>query len=246
MTLDEIAQALFPGGHTLKTDGSGAVGGEATTGTGTRVGVVGIAGGNAVGIDAAFAMAETVLAHIAGPNPGADKLPLVMLVDTQSQAMTRRDELLGLNEYLAHLCKCLALASFSGHRTIGVLYGPAAAGAFIATALATDILIAVPGAAPSVMDLPSIARITKLPLEKLQKMAESTPIFAPGLDPLATTGAVSDIWNDPATFAGHLDALLASEPPDKDLRDQLGAERKGRLKAFSIAARVFEAASGHD
>ncbi len=44
--------------------------------------------------------------------------------------------------------------------------------------------MALPGAAPSVMDLPSISRVTKLPLEQLQRLAKSTPIFAPGVPPL--------------------------------------------------------------
>ena len=47
--------------------------------------------------------------------------------------MARRDEMRGLNEYLAHLAKCLLLASQQGHRTIGLEYGKAAAGAFLAT-----------------------------------------------------------------------------------------------------------------
>jgi malonate decarboxylase gamma subunit len=59
--------------------------------------------------------------------------------------MRRRDEMLGLNEYLAHLTKCFVLAGQRGHRTVGVLSGRAAAGAFIATGLVQDMLAAVPG-----------------------------------------------------------------------------------------------------
>jgi hypothetical protein len=33
--------------------------------------------------------------------------------------MRRRDEMLGLNEYLAHLTKCFVLAGQRGHRTVG-------------------------------------------------------------------------------------------------------------------------------
>ena len=80
--------------------------------------------------------------------------------------MARRDELLELNEYLAHFVKSLALAAIHGNRTVSVLFGHVAAGAFIATAL--------PGAEPSVMDLPSISRATQLPLEQLS-VAPTTP-----------------------------------------------------------------------
>lgn len=242
MTLDELAGALFAPGYALGTDAHGVVAGEATTRAGRDVGVVGIAEGRPVGVDAAIALSEHVLAHIAR----GDGSPLVVLVDTQSQAMARRDELLGLNEYLAHLTKSLALASLAGHRTIGILYGHAAAGAFIATALSTELLVAVPGAEPSVMDLPSIARVTKLPLEQLQRMAKSTPIFAPGLEHLSATGAVGETWQDPASFAARLDALLSAERPAGDTRDRLGAERRGRSKAADIARAVMDAAAARD
>jgi hypothetical protein len=87
----------------------------------------------------------------------------LVLVDTQGQLMARRDEMRGLNEYLAHLAKCLPLASQQGHRTIGLEYGKATAGPFLATALATDFLVGLPGTEPVVMALPSISRVTKLP-----------------------------------------------------------------------------------
>ncbi len=242
---DALLDALFPGGHALMVDAAGAVSGHATTAGGIAVGLVGIADGMPVGIDAALSMAETVLAHV---ERGGDT-PLLVLVDTASQVMARRDELLGLNDYLAHLCQCLALASFRGHRTIGILHGAAAAGAFIATALSTDRLVAVPGAAPSVMDLPSIARVTKLPLDRLERMAASTPIFAPGLDPLAATGAVHERWTDPARYAASLDAMLAADMPVRDGlmqdglvrdgRDALGEERGGRRQARAVAGRVI-------
>jgi malonate decarboxylase gamma subunit len=240
MTLDELADALFPGGHTLRTSGIGVTGGTAKTAAGTVVGVVGISDGRPVGVDAAVALSRLVLEHVAR----ADAAPLLMLVDTQSQNMARRDELLGLNEYLAHLSKSLTLASLSGHRTIGVIYGGAAAGAFIATALSTAQLVAVPGAEPSVMDLPSIARVTKLSLERLQDMAKTTPIFAPGLEHLTTTGAVTETWdNKRASYAARLDTLLSVDSPPADTRDRLGAERKGRRKAAEIAARVMSEVS---
>ena len=58
----------------------------------------------------------------------ARRAPILVLVDSDSQRMSRRDELLGLNEFLAHLAKALILADLSGHPTIGLLYGHSAAG----------------------------------------------------------------------------------------------------------------------
>jgi malonate decarboxylase gamma subunit len=159
--------------------------------------------------------------------------------------MARRDELLGLNEYLAHLAKSLALAALHGHRTVSVLFGHAAAGAFIATALSSQSLVALAGAEPSVMDLPSISRVTKLPLEQLKELAKTTPIFAPGVEPLFATGAVMEIWAANEPLASRLAALLAQPVSTSDLRDRVGLERKGRLLAQKIAERVAAEAAAH-
>jgi malonate decarboxylase gamma subunit len=167
----------------------------------------------------------------------------LVLVDTQGQLMARRDEMRGLNEYLAHLAKCLLLASHLGHPTIGLEYGKAAAGAFLATALATDRLVGLPGAEPSVMDLPSISRVTKLPLETLKQLAKTTPVFAPGLDHLLQMGAVAEIWDPTKPLDEQLEETLRNTSP-VDTRDELGAQRKGRTMAAMVAKRVIAEATG--
>jgi len=176
--------------------------------------------------------------HVLAAVEASARVPIVVLVDTASQNMARRDELLGLNEYLSHLAKTLALASAHGHRTVSILYGHAAAGAFIAAALSSQSLVALPGAEPSVMDLPSIARVTKLPLDTLKELAKSTPIFAPGIEPLFAIGAVTETWAANEPFAPRLATLLRQPAATSDLRDRIGLERKGRLLAQMIAERV--------
>jgi malonate decarboxylase gamma subunit len=188
-----------------------------------------------LGVDDAIWLAGQVLSD------PADRRPILILIDSDSQRMARRDELLGVSEYLAHLAKALLLAEAEGRRTIGLLYGHTAAGAFIATALAAGTLVALPGANPEVMDLPSISRVTKLPLDTLQAMAKTTPVFAPGLDNLAQTGAVLEVWDPAQPLDGQLAALLA-QPTEGDQRDLLGKARGGRPKAAEIAQRVFELA----
>jgi malonate decarboxylase gamma subunit len=135
----------------------------------------------------------------------------------------------------------VALASRQGHRTVSVLYGHAAAGAFIATCLASQTLVALAGAEPSVMDLPSISRVTKLPMDELMDLAKTTPIFAPGVDPLYAIGAVRDKWVTDNTIADRLAAILTQPEDEQDERDALGLQRKGRLMARKIAERVGEA-----
>ncbi|MEH2469826.1 malonate decarboxylase gamma subunit [Nitrobacteraceae bacterium AZCC 2161] len=232
MTLDDILTGLFPDGTDVKVAGA-EVAGKATLPDGGLIHVLGITQGAPLGVDEAIALAQRVIEII----KSGDRAPILLLVDSASQRMSRRDELLGLSEYLAHLAKVLLLAEAEGHRTVGLLYGGSAAGAFIATALATSTLAALPGAHPAVMDLPSMARVTKLPIDVLKAKAETTPVFAPGLDNMLRTGGVHAIWDAGAPLAAQLAAALA-RPAGGDVRDRLGAERGGRRKAAEIADRV--------
>ena len=238
MTLAEILASLFPAGHEVARQGGILLGAGPLKGGG-RITVIGVADRTPLGVDDALTLAGHVLAAI--EKGGSD--PILVLVDSDSQRMSKRDELLGLNEFLAHLGKCLILASLQGHHTVGLLYGHSAAGAFIATAMATQSLVALPGATPAVMDLPSISKVTKLSIEALQEKAKSTPVFAPGLANLAQTGAVLATWDDKRPLADQLQALLDAPAAPGDQRDRLGKERKGRPKAAEIAARVHDAAS---
>ncbi|MCJ2078532.1 biotin-independent malonate decarboxylase subunit gamma [Methylobacterium sp. E-016] len=235
MTLAEILASLFPDGHAVAV-ADGLITGRGPL-DGRDLAVVGVDGDTPLGIEGALALSAAVLATVRA----GGATPILVLVDSDSQRMSRRDELLGLNECLAHLAKALLLADAQGHPTIGLIYGHSAAGAFIATALATRVLVALPGANPSVMDLPSVARVTKLPLEKLEAMAKSTPVFAPGLDNMVQAGAVEAVL-DPAKPLGPQIAALIGEPPSHDARDALGKERGGRPVAHDIAARVVDAA----
>lgn len=235
MTPAEILVSLFPAGHDVTSEGD-LLFGHAMLGDAV-IHVIGATGGAPIGIDQAIRLSAAVL-DVAGID---DRAPILFLVDTASQRMSRRDELLGLNEYLAHLAKSLLLAEAAGHRTIGLLYGGSAAGAFIATALACGTLVALPGAHPEVMDLPSMARVTKLPIDVLQEKAKATTVFAPGLDNLVSVGGIAQRWDPEVSLAVQMTALLAS-PRDQDDRAMLGATRGGRPKAADIAGKVLVAA----
>jgi malonate decarboxylase gamma subunit len=239
MTLDEILKGLFPSGHDVKTSAEGVITGVGNRGNGQAVAVVGVANGAPLGTAGVLPLAAEVLRVAAK----GGKTPILVLVDTEGQLMARRDEMRGLNEYLAHLAKCLLLASHLGHPTIGLEYGKAAAGAFLATALATDQLVGLPGAEPMVMDLPSMSRVTKLPLETLRQLAKTTPVFAPGLDNLLLMGAVAEIWDPTKPLDEQFEEALRKASP-ADTRDELGAQRKGRTMAAMVAKRVVAQATG--
>ena len=236
MTLDDILASLFPDGHEVRNDG-GVIAGSATLRSGGRMLVIGVADRTALGVDEAIRLSGHVLESI-----DRETGPILVLVDSDSQRMSKRDELLGLNEFLAHLAKVLIHADMNGRPTIGLLYGHSAAGALLATGLATRVLVGLPGAEPAVMDLLSMARVTKLSMEALEQKAKSTPVFAPGLSNLEQMGAVHMIWSDTAPLAGQLEALLAAMPAVHDRRDALGKARNGRPKAADIAERVRDLA----
>ncbi len=238
MTLAELLAALFPAGHATRVDAEGILGGTAAYGEGKTAAVLGVVNQTPLGPEGAAALAGHVL-DVIRRSPGQ---PIVVLLDGGSQRMRRRDETLGLNEYLAHLTKCFTLAAREGHRTVGVIFGRIAAGAFISTGLVQDLLVAVPGGDPVVMDLPSIARVTKLPLERLELLAQDTPVFAPGLSHAPPIGAVAEVWDD-GDLAARLAAALAGPAGAPDGRDQLGLARGGRLQAAEVARRVAREAS---
>ncbi len=233
MTLAELLAALFPAGHDTRVDAEGILSGTGVYGEGQTTAVLGVVNRMPLGIEGASALAGHVL-EVIRHSPGR---PIVVLLDGASQRMRRRDEMLGLNEYLAHLTKCFSLAAREGHRTVGVVFGRIAAGAFISTGLVLDQLVAVPGGDPVVMDLPSIARITKLPLEQLETLAKDTPVFAPGLGHAPPIGAVAEVW-DGGGLAARLVTALAGPAGAPDRRDQMGLERRGRLRAAEVARRV--------
>lgn len=239
MTLDEILSSLLPAGHTVQRGPFNTLRGTATSANGA-IALIGITDGAPVGVDNALILAGHVLSIV----ESGGETPILVLIDAAIQNMTRRDELLGLNEYFGHLCKVLALAGLRGHRTIALLYGAAAGGSLIATALPAQTLVMLPTAKPAVMDLPSMARVTKLPLDQLEKMAKATPIFAPGIENYFLTGAATEKWDDTKPLVDRLEALLARPAAIHDRRDQIGLERKGRLQAAKIAQRIAAEAAG--
>ena len=232
MTLADMLTSLFPAGHDVRND-RGVLSGSGTLRSGNQVLVIGVADHTAVGVDEAIRLSRYVVSSM---EIGSG--PILVVVDSDSQRMSKRDELLGLNEFLAHLAKALIYADLHGRPTIGLLYGHAGAGAFLATALATRVLVAVPGADPVVMDLPSMAKVTKLSIQVLEEKARSNPVFAPGLDNLTRTGAVHVTWDAAVPLVGQFEALLDGMPDTSDRRGALGKERGGRPKAVDIADRV--------
>jgi malonate decarboxylase gamma subunit len=223
-----LASSLFPNGHTL-TELDNFLSGSAQVGEQT-IAVVGTTGHAPIGVEIALAQARFVLATVR-EHPGR---PILMLVDTQGQRLRHRDEMLGINSYMAHLGKCVELARLQGHKVLALVYDQALSGGFITSGLMADACYALPGATIRVMGLPAMARITKVPEQRLVELAASNPVFAPGPENYLRMGGVQEIWSGElsAQLAQALDASRAG-----DMRSVLGLARGGR----KLAQRVIDA-----
>jgi malonate decarboxylase gamma subunit len=229
MDLPVLLNSLFPGGHAVREEGL-MLHGSGTSG-GREVAVVGARDGAAIGVELAHRLAGGVL-QVVREHP---QRPILLLVDTQGQRLSFRDELLGLNGYLAHVAECLELARRRGHRVIGLVYSQAVSGGFLVSSMMADACFALPGAEIRVMGLPAMARVTKIPEERLQALSESSPVFAPGVDNYLRMGAIEAIWD--GDLGQCLSAALGAKATG-DRRRQLGERRGGRLSARPVAERV--------
>jgi len=229
MSLDEILRDLFPAGHAVRREGALLVG----TGrsAAVEVAVIGICDGAEVGVEEALRLSAEVL-RVVRDHPGR---PILTLVDTSGQRMSKRDEVLGLNGYLGHLAACVELARRAGHRVLALVHGQAVSGSFLALGMLADEIHALEGATLSVMNLPAMSKVTKIPLDRLEAISRSSPVLAPGLASYVRLGCVASVWRPP--LAAELERALARSP-GPDQRSELGMERGGRTLAAAVARRV--------
>ena len=232
MDWQAVAARLFGSDHAIVADGDFLCG--TAVFDGAPLAVVGTTHHAAVGVDLALRQARAVLATVEA-HPGR---PLLLLVDTQGQALRRRDELLGIHRAMAHLGCCLDLARRRGHAVVALVYDQALSGGFITSGLMADACHALPEAEIRVMRVPAMARVTKLPEELLESLSRTNPVFAPGVANYVAMGGVRSLWDD--DLAAGLRAALA----DRDTRDrraQEGAQRGGRRAAADVVRRVLKA-----
>jgi malonate decarboxylase gamma subunit len=229
MNWQTLAGCLFPQGHNIVLQGdlligSGRCGAQdfAVTGTANHA---------EVGVEITLGMARKVLDTIR-KHP---RRPILFLTDTQGQRLRRRDELLGLNSYMAHLGKCVEVARAHGHPIIGLVYDQALSGGFIASAMGADICGALPNAQIRVMGLAATARVTRLSEEKLQALSQTSPVFGPGADNYVKMGAIDALWY--GDLAASLESALANAD-GRDHRSEFGLQRGGRKLAYPVAQDV--------
>lgn len=201
---------------------------------GRTVTVVGTTDHAPIGVELALAQARVVLETVR-EHPGR---PIVLLVDTQGQRLRHRDELLGINRYMAHLGCCIELARRQGHRVVGLVYDQALSGGFITSGLIADACYALPEAEIRVMRLPAMARVTKIDEVRLAELSQSNPVFAPGVKNFVAMGGIRALWT--GDLQTQLIAALDNSPT-LDERANDGAARGGRMLSAQVSQQVVSA-----
>jgi malonate decarboxylase gamma subunit len=234
MKIESLFDSLFPDGHSI------AVADDTIAGTasvdGRTICVVGTTDDAAIGVEIALALATQVLRTVR-EHPGR---AIVLLVDTQGQRLRHRDELLGINVYMAHLAQCIEVARRAGHRIVSLVYGRAVSGGYITGGMMADACFALASAEISVMNLPAMARVTKIPQQRLEELARTSPVFAPGAANYLAMGGLQSLWSDDAAGA-LIDALRTEAPHDggrTDRRREVGHARGGRTMALQVSQHV--------
>jgi malonate decarboxylase gamma subunit len=233
MEWKKVVNQLFPAVYDVKQDGD-LLSGTGRCGTHT-VAVIGTANHTEVGVELALAMAAAVLA-VMRDHPGR---PIVFLVDTSGQRLRHRDEMLGLNGYMAHLAKCVEMARRRSHAIISLVYEQALSGGFLANGMMADECAALPEAEIRVMGLPAMARVTRISVERLTELGKTSPVFAPGAGNYLKMGGLDELWE------GDLSACLLKALEHIDATDHRrvrGLERGGRLLADEVVKRVLASA----
>ncbi|BCK88465.1 malonyl-S-ACP:biotin-protein carboxyltransferase MADD [Sideroxyarcus emersonii] len=231
-------QALYDrlfgaGAHALTAEGRFLRG---TARIGAReAAVIGTLDHAAIDVPLALRIAESILRAVhADAASDMPPRPILFIADTQGQALSRHEELLGLNGYFAHVVRCVDLARRQGHRLLTVISGEAVSGGFLAYGMMADRICALPNSQVRVMDLRAMARVTKIGLERLEELAKQSPVFAPGAENYWRMGGIHELWSENDVWPERLAAALACAGSTDD-RAAIGLERGGRLLAAPTA-----------
>lgn len=170
--------------------------------------------------------------------------PVVFIVDTQGQDLSRADELLCLNRTFAHLASCVDLLRRSGHANLAIIFGQAVSGGFLSYGLMANEVYALSDSQVKVMDLNAMARVTKIPIEKLKDLSQSSAIFAPGVENFYKMGAINAIWPDLESDWISQALLNQQQQLESYITDQrrvVGQQRQGRQLCNPVIEKVANA-----
>lgn len=164
--------------------------------------------------------------------------PICLIIDTAGQKVSHNAELLGLNTAYGQLISIFNLARKAGHKIFALVYGQALGGAFIASALNADYIYATKDAQIAVMWLEAMARVTKVPLAKLQELSKTSAIFAPGAENYVKLGVIEAVIAADE-FIPQVSKLLNSSNNLHRWREN-GLARGGRLMADKLVKEIIQ------
>lgn len=211
--------------------------------------------GGVIGLEEGYKMAtavyRTMLADEA--KPMAEKRPLVLIVDTPGNGPGKMEEICGMNKSTGAYQLALAEARKAGHPIVACVIGRAISGAFLCHGLQADHILALSkefGTMIHVMPLTSIARITKMDIERLEELSKTNPVFAAGVDFFYKLGGVQEIIHElddmRPVILKHIDEVYAMKAAGKFEqlgpwgRGLLGEERGGRTHRLKAIAKMNE------
>ena len=203
------------------------------TGMGIRDGkethIVGTDENTSFGVDESLAMSAYLLNIL----EKKDKPPIFLMVDVAGQKLELRDEWLGMYGYFAHILKCLHLLRQQGNGIVSLIYNQAIGGSFIAFGMMADKIFALPHAKLAVMWLEGMAKVTKIDINELRKISETSPVFAPGVENFKQLGGLHEVV-DLNHMSKKLTQVFEEVSISGDERAKLGKQLGGRKLAFDI------------
>lgn len=191
-----------------------------------------------IGLEEAYKMALAVYHTIQADldRPLGEKRALLLIVDTPGNGAGKQEEIFGMNKATGAYQLALAEARKAGHPIVAVVVGRAISGGFLCHGLQADHILSLAAQFETmihVMPITSIARITRLDIEWLQKLALDNPVFAAGPDYFYQLGGVEEIIDSidglRARVVAHVAEVRTAKLAGK--WDELGPWGRGRLSA---------------
>lgn len=151
-----------------------------------------------IGLEEAYKMAKVVYTTVRqdADKPLDQKRPFVLVVDTPGNAPGKVEEIIGVNKATGAYQLALAEARRRGHAVVAIVVGRAISGAFLCHGLQADRILSLSpefGTMIHVMPLSSIARITKIDSERLERLSQDNPVFAAGPEFFWRLGGVDEL-----------------------------------------------------
>lgn len=191
--------------------------------------IIGTTEDTSFGVNESMEMAKQILNIIERRNIE----PIILLTDVIGQKLAVRDEWLGMYAYFAHLLKCLHAARQNGNKIISIIYNQAIGGSFIAFGMMADRIIALKDTQLAVMWLEGMAKVTKIDIDVLRAISQSSPVFAPGVDNFKRLGGIHEVL-ELNEVPQHIVQLLQEPDIVLDNRAELGKQYGGRTMAYDI------------